>query len=243
MSAFNGNVATPLAVSDPGTDHKLPAAGSLSYGAITSQTALAGTNGVDTALVKGNEWQHFTGNYTEFIDQNYQLTVKGNRQEMLQSNQKLTVVGKTNETFVGVHNRTNIAPFNQNHVHTATYKHSQPSHVQQPTTYQRHENNVLEYFQEHFEHAWFKIGIVGLNIDTTAVMKLQWASVYLQDSLLRNKLTAFHELKCAPLSTRIVGLLGKINWTEVAVAMAYAHGVPLDVNAGVDVNELVIPPF
>jgi hypothetical protein len=118
-------------------------------------------------------------NYTEFIDANYQLTVKGNRQETLQSDQKLTVVGKTNETFIGIHNRTNIAPSNHTYVHTLTHQHSQPSHVNQPTTYQRRENNVLEYFQEHFEHAWFKIGIVGLNIDTTALLKLQWASIYL----------------------------------------------------------------
>ncbi len=243
MSAFNGTVLTPLAVADPGTDHKLPAAGSLNYGAITSQTALAGTNGVDTCLVKGNEWQHFAGNYTEFIDANYQLTVKGNRQETLQSDQKLTVVGKTNETFIGVHNRTNIAPSNQTYVHTLTQQHSQPSHVNQPTTYQRHENNVLEYFQEHFENAWYKIGIVGLNIDTTALLKLQWASIYLQDSFVRNKNTAAVNLEAEPLSVKIKGLMSKIDWVQVGLAMAYAHGVPLDVNAGIDVNELVIPPF
>jgi hypothetical protein len=64
----------------------------------------------------------------------------------------------------------------------------------------------------------------------------------MQDAVLRNKNTAAIELKCAPLSTRIGGLMAKINWVQVGAAMAAAYGIPFDFNAGIDANELVIPP-
>jgi hypothetical protein len=156
---------------------------------------------------------------------------------MIQSDQKLTIVGKTNQTYIGVHHQTHVAPSNQHYVHTLTQNHSQPSHVHQPTTYQRHENNVLEYFNEHIEHAWYKAGIVALNIDVTGVLKFQWASLYAQYWIWRNKTGAIGELKITPLKNKISAFVGKIDWTQVAIAMAHANGVFIDVNAGLDLNE------
>ena len=86
MSVFAGDVQTPLAVKDPGTDYKLPSPGSLSYGGITSETALSSTNGVDTLLVAGNRDRQMNGNESTGIAQNRTHTVQGNQQKQVSGN-------------------------------------------------------------------------------------------------------------------------------------------------------------
>jgi len=101
MGVFDHGTITVLANQDPGTDNTLPPPRWLTYGSMTSATALRNTTGIDCKVVHGrreqhiyglmNEWvdnnltsiigqdevRHVIGNFTETVDQVYTLTVNG----------------------------------------------------------------------------------------------------------------------------------------------------------------------
>lgn len=133
MGVFNGSTITPRAVPDPGTDHMLPPAGALSYGAITSTSALAGTNGADAALITGNLWLELSGDFTEDIHGHLKSTVFQNHIHKTIGDLNYTIIGNTNDTRIGSQVHTNVATRNDIFCHTRTETHHQQECQQQPT--------------------------------------------------------------------------------------------------------------
>ena len=67
MPVFDRSIKVPRAVPDPKTDKNLPPPQALSWGAIKSVSALAGTTGVDAKLVHGDRYQVIDANLTTNI--------------------------------------------------------------------------------------------------------------------------------------------------------------------------------
>lgn len=225
MAVFNGDIRTPRAVADPGTDHQLPPSGALSYGAMQSQSALAGTNGADVALVHGNKWLELDGNLTQDIHGNEKDTIDGNLVGKVLSNMDWTVVGNTADKRIGSHVSTNVAPRHDIYCHSLTETHHQPHCKQQPTS--RKEVITNQYFDAHswFTHTWLSalVAAVGINV-FGAYGRL--AGVYVQDNSLA---FGFHlgktELKA--LKTDIAGIGSDIRALHLHTAALKAGAVPL----------------
>lgn len=166
MGVFNGSAETRRAVSDPGTDHSLPPAGALSYGAITSQAALAGTDGVDAVLVCGNSWINLFGNLTDNIHGCLKVTVFENHTHKTIGNYDCTVVGNTNDKRIGNHVSTNIAPRSDIYCHKRTEIHHQPECMHQPTSRYDSGTNHFWSFHTGWTVCWFTgmTAAAGLNL-------------------------------------------------------------------------------
>ena len=149
MSVFAADIQTPLAVKDPGTDYKLPPPGSLSYGAITAESALSGTNGVDTLLVTGDRDRQMNGNESTRIAQNRTHTIQGNQQKKVVGNKTENVIGNCAQTTMGNHARSTIGATNDLHVGEHTIDHKADQKVQEPVSYF---HDVKDHFIKNTNH-------------------------------------------------------------------------------------------
>ena len=113
MSTFNGKTKIDREVADPKTDHTLPSSRSLSWRAITTPAALAGTNSAQCELVHGDKWYEINGNHTENIAKNQTIKVVGKHKETLVESCYQNIIGPhivlnntvRNETLLGTHSR------------------------------------------------------------------------------------------------------------------------------------------
>lgn len=172
MAVFNADVQTPRVTSDPGTDHTLPPAGSLSYGGITSQSALAGTNGVDTLLVSGDRDRQMNGNESTRITQNRTHTIGGNQQKKIVGNKIENVISNFTQTTLGNLHRSIIGATNDLYTAAHTVAHKANQMLQEPVSYF---HDVAEHFVKTTEHhdeyqflqlyAGSAINVIGVNMD------------------------------------------------------------------------------
>jgi hypothetical protein len=149
MSVFSANVLVPRAVPDPGTDHTLPDAGSLSYGAISSQSALASTDGVDTLLVNGNRDRQMNGNESTRITENRSHTIGGNQQKKVAGNKTENVVGNFLQTTIGNLHRSVIGATNDLYTAEHTIEHKANQVLQEAAAYY---HTIKEFFEKHNSH-------------------------------------------------------------------------------------------
>jgi hypothetical protein len=234
MGVFDGSVKVKRAVSDPGTDKKLPSMGSLSYGAIKSATALAGTTGVDACLIQGNKWQELKGQHTENVLQHHLLTIQGNRQEMVVGNHTHTIVGNTNNTHVGTHNHTNISPRNDTFVHTRTENHSEEEHQNQPigrneSTSSEHTNTEDE---QHFKGTEYTMTMLKLEATVT---NLEHKTLSVGVHGINSEAKIMHHTSEA-LENKLQGFVSEVVPAKLKAAGAHIKAVGASLNAGVAAN-------
>jgi hypothetical protein len=234
MSVFDGAVKIGRAVRDPGTDKKLPEVGSLSYGAIKSATALAGTTGVDACLIQGNKWQELKGQHTENVLQHHLLTIQGNRQEMVAGNHTHTIVGNTNTTHIGTHNHTNISPRNDTFVHTRTENHTEEEHQNQPTgrnDVASSENKDVEESKHFHGLEWNVIGVafevVGVKTEHKSVA-LDVTNVKADFEMMHAESKSFHQ--------NLSALASDIHGGKLKVAATHAKAIGANICAGIAAN-------
>lgn len=91
MPVFEAKTITETKVKDPHTDKSLPAAGGLSWGGITGDSALSDTTGADCKKITGDRWQQIQGNLTEKYSGNKDIDVKGKHAEQIVGNRSITV--------------------------------------------------------------------------------------------------------------------------------------------------------
>ena len=234
MSVFDGEVKVGRTVKDPATDHSLPAAGALSFGAVKSVSALSGTTGVDACLITGNKWQQLNGKHTENVSMDHLLQILGNRQELVAGNHQHTIVGTTTNTHVGVHNHTNVAPRNDTFAHTRTEIHSEQEHQQQPTG--RLENTQTEHKdgQELVEMHAMKTEIVGIGMETTG-LKTEYKRIAVDVvnmgadfKIMKTESGAFEE--------NLKALAGDIKGGKLKAAATHVKAIGANLNAGIAGN-------
>lgn len=137
MPVFDQSTKVGRKVKDPTTDKTLPSEKSLSYGAMTSTTGLAGATGIDCKLVHGDRFQAIDAKMTETIGAsestsigttethnvgttrtttigaNDVITIGANKQVTVTGSHNLLQVGARNEVCVSPVNRVNSSPDSQ----------------------------------------------------------------------------------------------------------------------------------
>jgi hypothetical protein len=172
MPAFNAEVQTPLAVPDPGTDHKLPPSGSLSYGVITSTSAVACTNGAHATLIHGNDDCQTNGNESTRITQNRSHTIGGNQDKKITGNKTENVIQNFIQTTLGNLHRTVIGATNDIYAAAHSIEHKANQLLKEPVAYF---HDVAEHFVKNTEHhdeyqmyqlyALWATNMIGVNVD------------------------------------------------------------------------------
>jgi|SRR5579863_3367233 hypothetical protein len=124
MSAFDGKTKIGRKVVDPITDHILPNSRSLAWKAITTPTALKGTNGTHCELVHGDQWNEWKGNHTENISRNQTLKVVGKHKETLVQSCYQNIIGPHIVQNNTVRNETRLGTFTKVYGDNWTHEHS-----------------------------------------------------------------------------------------------------------------------
>jgi hypothetical protein len=244
MPVFDAATQVGRFVSDPGTDKRLPPGGSLSYGSITSPSALAGTLGIDVALVHGDQWDQVEGNRTcnilmnhictVFQDEVYKVLI--DRRTTIAGNYYKTVIGNYNQTIIGIHNVTNISNRNNTYVSPKIEVHTAPKQSQEPTGWWQYikENTKIYYYQTNivlgaaFNFSVFEVNIALIRLgafgfDGTATgFQMEFICFRIDVKLSDNRITAM-ALKVSALN----GHLGPLDMQAVGLKLM---GLALGVN-------------
>lgn len=232
MGVFNADVQTPRVTSDPGTDHILPPAGSLSYGAITSNSALAGTNGVDTLLVSGDRDRQMNGNESTRITQNRTHTIGGNQQKKIVGNKVENVISNFTQTTIGNLHRSIIGATNDLYTAAHTVAHKANQMLQEPVSYfhdvAEHFVKTREHhdeFQEYQLYAASAINVIGMNNDFKLLQTALIAGAAEKAALSWDEhLAKIHD---AALDQRFDTLDGKIGAIQPVVHVTMLHEVAI----------------
>ncbi|HEX3437410.1 MAG TPA: hypothetical protein VHT24_11640 [Pseudacidobacterium sp.] len=234
MSVFNGKVHTPLRVPDPGTDHLLPPSEDLSYGAITSSSALAGTNGVDAALIHGNQWLELYGNLTDDIHGNFNCNIFRNHRHKTIGDYDCTIVGKTTDKRIGCQLHTNVAPRVDIYLHTRCESHSQPENRQQPTSRKDWFSNLIQYVDNHIERKTWMLTIIGAAVNVYgAYVRLTGTQLQSAELEFKRKDVA---VKGQAIKTEFSALKTDIKGLKLKAAGAHLKAIAGNICAGVAFN-------
>lgn len=236
MNVFNASVATETRANGAIRDAAEPPLGKLNPRAMTSLTALAGTNGVDACLIHADLWNQIEGNVTENILKNHKLTVTENEKHTITGNLTHRVVGTTNDTRVAVHNQTNIAQRNDEFMHTRTEIHHQPEKRVQKTDDIDWTERLIEFTSDIFKGEGPKMTTHwGPDVDINPIFTLEMKGItaawkYVEAESVRLE-CEFKELAVATGLVR-----DEIKGAVVKVAGSHLKGIGANLNAGIAAN-------
>ena len=232
MSVFAADIQTPLAVKDPGTDYKLPPPGSLSYGAITAESALAGTNGVDTLLVTGDRDRQMNGNESTRVAQNRSHTIQGNQQKKVVGNKLENVIGNFTQTTFQNLSRSVIGMTNDLHTGTHTIAHKANQMLQEPVKYlhdvQEHLRKCESKTDEFNHYQLHAVTVVNSIESNTDFKGLQTAAI--AASAEKAGLSAdsyFAKIHDAAVDQRFEALDSKIGAIQPVIHVTMLHEVAI----------------
>jgi hypothetical protein len=232
MPAFNGQITTPLAVPDPGTDHLLPSPGALSYGAITSPSAVAGTNGAHATLINGNNDCQTNGNESTRITQNRSHTIGGNQDKKICGNKTENVIQNFLQTTMGNLHRTVIGAALDTYVGEHTVEHKSDQHLSEIAAFYHKVKDYAENHTWHMDdyinyqlHAATVQNFIGWNLD---VKGLQNALIgYCGEAhLIKNKADGL-ENDVKEMQNKITALDDRIGAIQPVVHITMLHEVAI----------------
>jgi hypothetical protein len=170
MGVFDGQTKIGRRVVDPLTDKKLPLSGALSWGSITTTTALAGTTGLDCKLVHGDRWQEIGGKMTEHYTDNVKSTFDQNWTILVSGIMSLTVVKGYNESQQG--------PVNREYVQVVTDLFDSDHNVTIPDSASfsslRYNNTWVELTQIQLTGLLAAAAVIGCCITLTGILDLEF---------------------------------------------------------------------
>ena len=233
--AFGGDVQTQTRANGAPQDNAPKRFGSLSAGAMTSVTALAGTNGVDVAKVTGDTWFQRTGNETENISGWLHLTVSGDEVHKILGNLTHRVVGTTNDTRVDTHNQTNIAPRNDCFMHTRTEVHHQPECREQKTEDNEKGNDVFHVDSKVFAWHLLMIDTFGMRFEFNTTMNFEKKFINVGANIFVIEDRAF-AVEMAEIKGSLGALGTEIKAGKIKAAATHIKAIAGNINAGIALN-------
>ncbi len=230
MGVFDGQIQTPLAVSDPRTDWKLPPPGALSYAAITADSALAGTNGHDTLLLAGDRDRQMNGNERTRITDNRSHTVGGNQQKQVAGNKDENVVGNFAQTTIGNLHRSIIGATNDLYTAAHTIAHKADQLLDEPVNYMHNIYSVFTQGEKHADHfedyslqAGHVLNVIGINNDFKAVQTAVTGAAFEKAGFsIADHAVKLHD---AAVDQRFEALDSKVGALQPVVHVAMFHEV------------------
>jgi hypothetical protein len=242
MSVFDATTKVKRAVSDPLSDHKLPHPKSLSWGAITSPSAVAGTNGAHCDLVHGDQWHEIKGNHNQNIQQNQTIKVVGKHKETLADSCYQNIIGPHTVLNNNVRNETRLGVF------TKTYG---------DNTKQEDQSGDITSQSSNTSKAQWKVAMVGancslngINFNGSAINANIWpihvdlkGGHYLELVQKNEKMYAKNTI--AALITKYIGTATNNNGIETNNNGIETNNHAIETTAGVQLNELadLLDPF
>lgn len=235
MSTFDDVVKTGTRKNAANGDKDLPDLGALNPSAMTSITALAGTNGIEVSLVHGDEWNQMEGNLTENILKNLLTHITLDETRTVDQNLINRVNGTTNDTRVGVHNQTNIAPRNDEFMHTRSEIHHQPEQREQKTEDFNILNVVREVAKEIFEFQYLKIEARLAHLEFCATVNFEKKLFDVTGNVFKMEGDAI-EVKMSEIKASLGALGTEIKGGKLKAAATHLKAIAGNINAGIALN-------
>ena len=235
MPAFSANVVTGTRANATANDKATPPMGSLNLGAMTSPTALAGTNGVSASLIHGNEWNQIEQNLTENILGNVKEYVKGNETYTVNGNLVYRVNGTTNDTRAKTHIQINIATRIDIFIHTRTEMHHQPECREQKTEDNEKGNDVFKYDSKMLAWHMLMIDTFGMRFEFNTTMNFEKKLLNVGGNIFCIEDRAF-EVKMEEIKASLGGLATEIKGGKIKAAATHIKAIAGNINAGIALN-------
>jgi hypothetical protein len=163
MSAFDSATKIGRAVGDPLTDGKLPHPKSLSWAAITTSTAVIGTNGTHCELVHGDRWHEIRGNHNENIAANQTIKVVGKHKETIVESCYQNTIGPHIVMNCNVRNETRLGTYTEVYGDQEIQKSGEDGWDKKKRKYERYTFHH-ELNGEHVEIAGFLGTVIAANL-------------------------------------------------------------------------------
>ena len=242
MGVFDGAVKVGRAVADPKTDKDLPSPKSLSWGAIKSASALAGTTGTDSKLVHGDRWQQVAGSMTENYIGNVSSTIAqdethkiaGNRTKQVGGTHNETICGTSMETIIGAHVITNMNILNETRLGTRMQVHG-------ALEWQKDQNQVGQ-FGLRTGTAYVEVYEAEVGHNEIAASHFEAKGQHNYFSVNDNNCVLFKfetkelNAKAEGAEAKVTGLKGDVKAMQAKVGGVEAKAVAAIPTAGADVN-------
>lgn len=236
MPVFDSAVKTVTGNNSMTKDNVFPNLGMLNSKSMPSLTALAGTNGAECAVIHADRWYQVDGQSTETVEKNFTTHIHGKEERDVKLDLNNCVMGNTNDTRVGVHNQTNIAPRNDEFLHTRSEIHHQPEHRDQKTEDNDLSEKVHEFIKEHSEFNWLKTNLItGPEISVNPVFAFEYnviASAYKNIAAE----TAMLECELKELKTAIQIVASDVVAVKAKAAVSHLKAIGANLNAGIAAN-------
>lgn len=235
MGAFGANVKTATQSHRGPQDNQAASGGALNLKAMTSATALSGTNGAECARVTGDTWQIRTGNKTETISGWSHLTVSGDEIHKILKNYTFRVNGTTNDTRVDVHNQTNIAPRNDCFMHTRSEIHHQPECREQKTEDNEKGNDIFKYDSKVFAWHLLMIDTFGMRFEFNTTMNFEKKLLNVGANIFVIEDRAF-AVEMEEIKGSLGALATEIKAGKIKAAATHIKAIAGNINAGIALN-------
>jgi hypothetical protein len=173
MSVFDATTKVKRAVSDPLSDHKLPHPKSLSWGAITSPSAVAGTNGAHCDLVHGDQWHEIKGNHNQNIQQNQTIKVVGKHKETLADSCYQNIIGPHTVLNNNVRNETRLGVFTKTYGDNVTQQDAS-------STYQIMGKNLQVVYEVQHLNMTSDFEICGGRVEVNGVLHAEYDTLHVE---------------------------------------------------------------
>jgi hypothetical protein len=220
---------------DPSSDNKTPKLGLLSLNAMTSPTALGGTNGIDCSLIHGDEWNQMEGNLTENTLKKHIGYVKGDETYTVNGDLVMRVNGTTHDTRVQQHNQINISARLDVFIHTRSEVHYQPECREQKTADNESDNNIWHVDKKNLAWHMFMIDIFGTRAEFNLTMNVEKKLLQVGANIFVIEDRAF-EVKMEEIKTSLGGLASEIKAGKLKVAATHMKAIAGNINAGIALN-------
>lgn len=218
-----------------GPNDKVPAKlGALSAGGMISPGGLAGTTGIDVALIHGDAWRQTEGNQVVNILKNLTTTITLTEKRTVTQNLVNKVCGTTNDTRIGVHNQTNVAPRNDEFMHTRSEIHHEKENRQQKTEDADVADKAMEFITDWFKEHTAAMEYHGLYIEING-LQVEGAPIAVENVTFKSEFESF-EIKADLINDHFSGMISEIKAGKIKAAGVHLKAIAGNLNAGLALN-------
>ncbi|WP_419805282.1 hypothetical protein [Terriglobus sp.] len=235
MTPFAAVPTTPTEMHFGALDLKGLHMGSLQPELMNDPHALMGvTPGQDQKYIRGNYTEEILGLRDTTIHQTDKLHIYLDRTVNIDRNLVYVVTGTTNDHRVGVHNQTNIAPRNDEFMHTRSEIHHQKEDRQQKTEDADVAERAVEFIKDWFKEHIAAVEYHGMYVEING-MQVEGAPLAVENMTFKSEFDSF-SIKADLLDDHFSGMISELKAGKLKAAGVHLKAIGGNFNAGIALN-------
>lgn len=235
MTPFAAVISTPTNEHYGALDLHGIAMGTIQPDLMIDPHALQGvTPGQDQKWIRGAYTEEITGLRDTTVHETDKLEVYLDQTVDIDRNLVYAVLGTTNDTRTGVHNQMNIAPRNDEFMHTRTEIHHQKENRVQKTEDGNVTEKVMEFVKDQFVEHTFAKEYHGVYIEVNG-LQVEGSPIAVENMTFKSEFDSF-SIKADLFDDHFSGMISEIKAGKLKAAGIHAKAILGNLNAGVALN-------